>query len=569
MDFIQSLGSFDAVKIFVSSRPDNIFRDAFRDCPQLVQQDLTSQDIQIFIRGQFAKQPRLLSLMPSQGIHEPIEALFEQIVEASSGVFLWVYLVVVELLGEARDGASLAELIEIVDRVPKDLEGYFSRIMDSIEAKHRAESSAMFQIALFEETLLITEDCPLRLLDLSFLEERHSDFAIRPGYDLTQCDLSSTGVRMRLDSAFRRVSSRSRGLLEIRYFEVDTESMIISPRPFIKGGITTELIRACDYHVDFLHRSFHDYLLEPRNMEWLQQRSNGAFDVRLFLCNARLVQLLSLDYRRRGDQAHMALRLASYIIQTLSSDDLQWSKECAIIAAHLRPVIEFLAQSVPKEELHAPSYLPEELVDFDRDHDGFMDVAIGFGLLGYLKEYLTEHAVHTKTGRPLLAKALQWRTVRHSDGMASHSDVEVVRLVLDRGADPNEEWDGVSIWARFLASLQDYDPQPIQCHFFLKTVKLLLEHSADPVLPASWFPWFPWLSLVSLDRGPLDESAHRAMTTGSDMLPGEKMGMIPVSQILEHLPERFTLHAAQELDDCIRLAKAKAAVSFGPTVHQP
>ncbi|KAK8092748.1 hypothetical protein PG999_014335 [Apiospora kogelbergensis] len=563
VDFIQDLGSFDTAKICVSSRLDNIFRDAFKDCPQLRQQDLTTQDIQIFIRGQFAKQPRLMS-MPSQGIHPPIEVLFKRIVAASSGVFLWVCLVVAELLGEARDGASVAELIDIVDRVPKDLEGYFSRIMDSIEAKHRAESSIMFQVALYQEKLFASR-LPLRLLDLSFLEERHNDFAIRPGYDLTQCDLSNTGVDLRIDSAFRRVNSRCRGLLEIQYSEGLTEVLLDISHSDKGYPLTSKFLNTWDYCVHFLHRSFHDYLLEPKNMEWLQQRSNGAFDVRLFLCNARLVQLLSFDCRRGQDQAWMAFALADYILTALSVDNLQGSRECTIIAAHIRPVIESLIRLVPKLRPYTRWNLAHEIRDFDPKHDSFMDVAIGLRLLGYLKEYLTQDIVHTKTSRPLLAKALQEKPWRYDERMASHNDVEVVRLLLDRGADPNEEWDGVSVWAGFLKSLLDEDFEPKKSHFCLKIVKLLLEHSADPVLPENWFPW---LYLVSLDPGPLDESAHRAMTTGSDMLPGADMGMA-VSQILENLPEEFTIHAAQELDDCIRLAKAKAALSFGPTVHQP
>ncbi|KAK8099753.1 uncharacterized protein PG998_012994 [Apiospora kogelbergensis] len=564
VDFIQDLGSFDAVKICVSSRPDNIFRDAFKDCPQLRQQDLTTQDIQIFIRGQFAKQPRLMS-MTSQGIHTPIKTLFEKIMKASSGVFLWVCLVVAELLGEARDGATVGELIGIVDRVPKDLEGYFSRIVDSIEAKYIAESSVMFQIALYEEECFSALH-PLRLLDLSFLDERHSDFAIRPGYDLTKCDFSNTGVRMRLDSAFRRVNSRCRGLLEIKYSEGNTKYMLYERGEFNEDGITSELIRACDYHVHFLHRSFHDYLVEPRNMEWLKQRSNGAFDVRLFLCDARLVQLLSLDYRRREDQAQMAVGLASYIFTALSVDDLQGTKECAIMASHLQPVVESLMQLIPKWMPYGPWYLVRELRELNKDHDSFMDVAIGFGLLGYLKEYLTQDIVHTKTGRPLLCKALQQSAWRYDKGMASHNDVEVVRLVLDRGANPNEEWDGVSVWARFLELLLNDNPNPIRCHFCLKTVKLLLERSADPVLPASWFPRH---SFASLGPESLDESDHRGMTTEPDTLPGASIGMVLVSHILENLPEEFTVYEAQELDGCIRLAKAKAALSFGPTVHQP
>ncbi|KAK7971562.1 hypothetical protein PG989_016578 [Apiospora arundinis] len=562
VQLIQTLSSLDTVKICCSSRPDNIFRDAFRCCPQLRLQDLTSNDIQVFVRGQFAKQPRLWSL-DDRG-DKPIVTLFHNIVAASSGVFLWVCLVVAELLEEARDGASVAELIETVDKVPYDLDEYFSRIIGSIEPRHRAESSLMFQIALHEETEFVTLHS-LRLLDLSFVEERHSDFAIRPGYSRTKYDFSTKGLRTRLDSAFRRVNSRCRGLLEMQYSKGNTEGMI-EVGCFQKiqeeqenGPTKSQLIVAYDFHVSFLHRSFHDYLLEPRNMEWLQQQPNGVFDARLFLCNARLVQLLSLDYQGRAYHASMALGLASYIVTALSVEDLKRSEACAVIAARIRPVVESLAQMGVQGLTSIPWYLSSELQTYDLNHDNFMMIAIEFELVGYLKAHLTRDAIRAKMGRPLLDKVLRGSEWKGYEGKDVGVSVEILHLLLDLGADPNETWHEISGWARFLLLLLHDNLEvadDTRRRSYLEAVRILLEHDADPVLPAHWFPEYMY---KTLDAGPSSDPNDYSTGPGFGMLDGMDAGA-PVACILEMLPDVFTVQTGKKLDECILLAKSKAAL---------
>ncbi|KAK8102107.1 hypothetical protein PG984_015253 [Apiospora sp. TS-2023a] len=473
VDLIQSLGSFDAVKICVSSRPENMFRDTLGSYPQLRLQDLTSDDIQVFIRGQFDKQPRLRNL--SHGDERFIDTLLDKIAVDSSGVFLWVCLVVAEVLEEARDGASVLELIEMVDKVPNDLEAYFSQIMDSVDPKHRAESSIMFQIALHKETSYVTL-FSLRLLDLSFLEERHSDFALRPNYNIAKYDTSQAGLTTRLDSAFRRVNSRSRGLLEVHYFEDDTESLFNLNGVSLSGwelapsksrgqaiGLdgasqdTAYTAMAFNYHVSFLHRSFHDYLLEPENMERLKQSSNGRYNARLFLCNARLVQMLSLDYERRPDDALLAFGLASGVISAISVDDLKFSKESVQIAAQMQPVVEFLAQSGVQFRAETPWYLSNALEHYIEDRNSFLAVAIDFDLDAYLKAHLTKDAIRNKTGRPILDNVLQptnW-IIESSTSHDPHVNLDILHLTLDLGADPNQMWHDVSVWGSFLLALLD------------------------------------------------------------------------------------------------------------------
>ena len=66
--------------------------------------------------------------------------------------------------------------------IPADLDQYFIRMIESIEPEHRREASMLLQLALHKENYFTTVH-PLRLVDISFVGERHEDFATAPSYN--------------------------------------------------------------------------------------------------------------------------------------------------------------------------------------------------------------------------------------------------------------------------------------------------------------------------------------------------------------------------------------------------
>ncbi|KAL2130001.1 hypothetical protein VTI74DRAFT_7023 [Chaetomium olivicolor] len=86
VELIKELGSFGGVKICVSSRPWNIFNDAFNCNPSVAVQDLTRRDIDIYIKAHFNPLPAfrdIRRLNPGQ-----VTALLKEIASKASGVFL-------------------------------------------------------------------------------------------------------------------------------------------------------------------------------------------------------------------------------------------------------------------------------------------------------------------------------------------------------------------------------------------------------------------------------------------------------------------------------------------------
>jgi hypothetical protein len=87
-ELFKAVTSSESVKACVSSRPWNVFEECFKTCPGLRLQDLTKGDIEHYTNHKFHNShafKRLASQQPALST-----SLVEEIVEYSSGVFLWV-----------------------------------------------------------------------------------------------------------------------------------------------------------------------------------------------------------------------------------------------------------------------------------------------------------------------------------------------------------------------------------------------------------------------------------------------------------------------------------------------
>src|SRR2546430_1411524 len=104
-----------------------------------------------------------------------------------------------------------------MEEIPYDLNDYLNRLMDSISPQHRQVAATLLQIALHHEHEFIALH-PLRLLDLSFIDEERPNFALTDQYNFRDLDLADReGLKFRLDSTVRRLNSRCMGLLECLY----------------------------------------------------------------------------------------------------------------------------------------------------------------------------------------------------------------------------------------------------------------------------------------------------------------------------------------------------------------
>lgn len=129
---IQNISTSSSIKVCASSRPWNVFVEAFGSNleQKLLLQDLTKEDIALYIKDKLREDRRFLKLMEEDNRY--LE-LIEDIVAKAEGVFLWVFLVVRSLSRGLTDDNDIRTLQIRVLHLPADLDEYFRRMLDTIE----------------------------------------------------------------------------------------------------------------------------------------------------------------------------------------------------------------------------------------------------------------------------------------------------------------------------------------------------------------------------------------------------------------------------------------------------
>ncbi|KAK0613395.1 hypothetical protein B0T14DRAFT_569453 [Immersiella caudata] len=123
----------DNVKICVSSRPLIVFEKTFANAPKLVLQNLTYDDISLFVDKKLSQSSRMEELEKYEpGLRKELTSL---VVEKASGVFLWVHLVVKSLIDGLGNYDVGADLKRRLDGLPAELEELYWHMVDRVTPK--------------------------------------------------------------------------------------------------------------------------------------------------------------------------------------------------------------------------------------------------------------------------------------------------------------------------------------------------------------------------------------------------------------------------------------------------
>ncbi|KAL9073650.1 MAG: hypothetical protein Q9157_004660 [Trypethelium eluteriae] len=505
VDLLTDLASLENVKICLSSRPWNVFSDSFSDIPQLRLEDLTYDDISKYVKSQLRSHKRFQYLLRHD--RNNAESLISTITRKAAGVFLWVRLVVRELLKGLRDGDGVRAMWKTLDGIPADLNEYFQRLMDSISPQNRLEASTYLQITLHEERDFVSLH-PHRLLDLSFTDEGFPDFVLTKRYKFGGLDLlDREGLKFLIDSTARRLNSRCMGLLECLYepddFLIIDDSEIsesnearapqrdivlepsIYPHLFEGRG----LLRPFMIKVEFFHRTCRDFLLTPEIQSVLHQYTNGPYDARMFLLNARIAQMMALEAAETGP--NLSLGLASYLMSVLSLPSWKDTPSSITAATMIQPVIETLFQNYEFSE--SSWYIGSSCAGWQEERSSFLTLAIDFDLNGYIMAFMTPEQVRNKRGRPILDYILRPRFAHSPETLNignSAPNPELLNRVLEYGANPNDVFEGVSVWALFLSFVADWlaidGGNAFEKQAYFNAIAILIRHGAASRLPRSW-----------------------------------------------------------------------------------
>lgn len=247
------------VKVCISSRPWNEFEDTFGDRPRLQMQDLTYQDISNYVSSKFEADIQFNSLRRRQP--RVATELLESIVKKSSGVFLWVTIVLASLLAGIEAGDGMEDLHERLAQLPEEIEDLYERILESVDSRYHEHTAQLLQL------MSAFKSPPSPLLFWYADEVNFMDRAIKED---PQTVLREEALD-RVEDIRRRLNSRCKGLLEIH------EATAASSHPFDPhfGG-----------HVDYLHKTVYEFISREKTQQRFQSYLKTSYDAHLRIAAA-------------------------------------------------------------------------------------------------------------------------------------------------------------------------------------------------------------------------------------------------------------------------------------------
>jgi hypothetical protein len=195
-------------KFCLSSRPWPEFLDIFQGTAGLKLQDLTYDDIKLYVHDKLEKNKYMQQLLrgdPKNATH-----LVHELTSKAAGVFLWVFLVVKSLIKGLRNGDNITHLQSRLASVPSDLENLYEHMIKCIEPLYIEESAQIIQIFRASGNFLdiVTLERALRFSDYRQAVEMQIEKVNEIKENRESEDVGFKRIELRLNS-------RCKGLLEV------------------------------------------------------------------------------------------------------------------------------------------------------------------------------------------------------------------------------------------------------------------------------------------------------------------------------------------------------------------
>ena len=384
------------ISICVSGRPVHTLTAWLGHYAQLTLEDHTSDDIATFV---LAKTSCLSSAKDAYIYRE-----FQQdIMEKSNGVFLWVVLVVEELLDGWEASESIAGLRTKLAAIPEDLDEFFGRMLRRIPKSQFPETVAVFKCVLAALR-------PLTLKELRVALAFGSDHVFE---SIAEMDLSDEVVHDH-DGLGRRIQSCCGGLIEIT-----KESLI----------------------VQCIHQTVLDYLFAP---DRLQSFLSLDSTFTLACCHQFLLQacirylsvpeikIVSVQFedffgiKEKFDPSD-GFEFLSYSVSNWVDHYIGAEKDGNSQASQIQ---EFARP----ENNHFFTWYRVYCQSFANGWDGtnppFLSFAAEHGLFGYVEDFINRCPI-SSTDEGEFGGPLQAATIS--------GNLKMVRLLLDHGIDVNTQ----------------------------------------------------------------------------------------------------------------------------------
>jgi NACHT domain len=573
VDIVKDIKSVSNVKFCVSSRPWPIFEETFKSGPSLTLQDLTFPDIQLYVTGKCASNSGFRDLQEEDP--KFAHKLVLEITSKSSGVFLWVRLVVHSLLKGLMDGDRLSDLWKRLYDFPPQLEELFLKMLQSIDECYREHASQLFQ--------LHRGACsPPTLLFLSFADEDDPYFAItmdiRPLY---QKELHYRCKRMR-----RRLVSRCKGFLEVAQafeYEMPHLQALLPSGTAVSEYDTTTAFGTINFEdesdsenqgnsnfnkgeedlkVEYIHRTVKDFF-SLRDI-WLKvtQGTAPTFNPARRLCAGTLAlvkikkpDLLSVEW---------IWDLATSCIEYAISSETHTGASETLLLDELDSSLTTLASFpdgngstfIERQTENIPSGRHWTHTRFSWNTTSpFLHLAAMCGITCYLKDKLQPSYVllsrHDRISTPILYSATCSGSFAYYEEKPFCSratpHLHTIRMLLNNHADPNQMHQGISPWFNIVALAKTRVNSPGEHNEWMEALDIFERHGAQPaykdIIPVSSHS----RTLIAEEAAPTKKSRKR-LSLPTPVPPSVLAALdkddkiqssLPINRGLPNLPSRL------------------------------
>ncbi|OTB15848.1 hypothetical protein K445DRAFT_44342, partial [Daldinia sp. EC12] len=413
IDFLRDLAANPHIKIVVSSRPIPDCVASFSGLPSLDLHHLTRADIRAYVEeiiGGHKYMQGLLNRHP-----EEATAIMEDLVDKSSGVFLWVILACRSLILGFADYDRIHELRRRVDELPPELEEMFQHMLNRINKRHREQGSWMLRICFIaRQAQDRLEYSDMTLLGLALIDDDCTSMerisALDKGQKRTLCE--------ELEG---RLRSRTGGLLETHTDEHDAK---------------------IDGKVIFMHRTVFEFLSNDKSWDLDCLRPPEGLEAASELSLVGLyLAMMSTPYD--SDQAARFLRDG---LEWGGQSDLQYPESKTNIFWVIQPFIDTL-----KPDLQSDDGMLGRIAKANKSSSVVVDLAVESGAINFVKSHtnisqkgssnsqkdrwtsLLYHAV----ALPLIYGGIrEWIYGEDNSGLS----LEMATLLISQGGDPNYEF---------------------------------------------------------------------------------------------------------------------------------
>ncbi|RYN19215.1 hypothetical protein AA0119_g12859 [Alternaria tenuissima] len=467
------------VKLCVSSRPWNIFQDAFgRDVERrLFLEDLTEADIEQFVRDKLESSAHFMSLTTMDNRYRE---LVEEIVCKADGVFFWVFLIVRSLLQGLVNCDRFSELQRRIRLLPSKLEDYFLHTLSTTDETYAERAAETFDIALRASE-------PLSLLTYSFLDEEDPYHGINTGIKA----LSRQEILYRLRTMKRRLNARCNGLLEITIYHISTDRRELLrtviddlwDSPVAVNNLEiTDLFHA--YKVDFLHRTVRDFLNTDGIRKMIDQRILCDFQPLSAICRAMLAQIKALPMSVSNHceiERSSVLRLIEELFSYARASDEEFQRPETRSLDELERTLLALSPVWQTDGKLVTLFGNYRSVN---EANSFFESVVRNGLCGYVSRKLRSSS--EKRSRPSVKKLLTAALLPREDiGGRRHYPPMLSLLMRTFEEQRTKEWTRIELpplWTEYLASLPDNWRLSTRAEkeAQLQMIHMLLEIGADP-----------------------------------------------------------------------------------------